>query len=55
MHIIVFCRYTTMRAVRGNATVKLDIISPTKGQKFKPIVRKLDYVSINTSVKNMFG
>ena len=37
-----------MRPVRGNATIKLEIISheSSDGQKYLPIIRILDYVSI---------
>ena len=37
-----------MRPVRGNATIKLEIISheSSDGQKYEPIIRILDYVSI---------
>ena len=30
----------------GNATIKLEIISVAANEKFEPLVRKLDYVSI---------
>ena len=37
-----------MRPVRGNATIKLEIVSheSSDGQKYEPIIRILDYVSI---------
>ncbi|XP_067945401.1 CD109 antigen-like [Watersipora subatra] len=37
------CVYTTFKSVRGNATIQLDIISPSTNQEYLSIVRTLDY------------
>ena len=43
---IVCFRWTTHKPVIGNATIKLEIISVAVNEKFEPLVRKLDYVSM---------